>query len=370
MNTQSLQRDSAPLSLPLSYPVYCHRGTLARAGEIIQQIAPAYRYAVIGDDTVAPLFATQLLAQLPSHAAQLFTIPPGEQHKTRARWTTLSDALLAWGAGRDTTIIALGGGVIGDLAGFVAATFMRGVPVVQIPTTLLAMVDASIGGKTAIDTPFGKNLIGAFHNPRTVIIDPDVLRTLPPHILRAGLAEMIKHGVIADAAYFDAMRAALPDIAAQGADASALPTLIAGSVTIKAQVVAGDERESGRRHVLNFGHTIAHAIEQLLDYDIAHGEAVAIGMVVEARIAEAMSLAPAGLHRRITECNASAHLPVSIPTGLDHKTVVAATSSDKKNRSGFTRYALPTAIGAMNEANGQWSVPVPDSMVLEILDTV
>lgn len=370
MHVQPSHTASAPLDLPLPYPVYCERGVFARAAHVTRQHAPAHRFAIVSDDTVAPLFATQLLAQFESHSAKLFTIPPGEHEKTRERWTQLTDALFAWGAGRDTTIVALGGGVIGDLAGFVAATFMRGIPVVQIPTTLLAMVDASVGGKTAIDTPYGKNLIGAFHNPRAVIIDPDVLRTLPSRTLRAGLAEMIKHGVVADASYFDAMQRALPDIIALGAEAPQFSTLIAGSVEIKANVVASDERESGPRHVLNFGHTIAHAIERVRHYDIAHGEAVAIGMVVEARLAEALSLAPTGLHRTIADCNTLARLPVSLPDRIDRSAILAATSGDKKNRSGSTRYALPRAIGAMEESGGLWSVPISDALVLEILDTV
>lgn len=176
---------------------------------IVRQVAPAHRVAIISDDTVAGAHAAAVRAQFDADRSALFTIPR-RTGKTRARWASLTDALVAWGAGRDTTIVALGGGVVCDLAGFVAATYMRGLPVVQVPTTLLAMVDASVGGKTAVDTPDGKNLVGAFHNPAAVVIDPGVLHSLPPAILRSGLAEMLKHGVIADAAYYERMLQALP----------------------------------------------------------------------------------------------------------------------------------------------------------------
>ena len=358
---------SAPLSLTLDYPVYCRRGSLADVGDVIRDTAPAYRYAVISDETVAPLYGARVLAGLPPNTAKLFTIPPGEHEKTRARWAELTDALFAWGAGRDTAIIALGGGVIGDLAGFVASTFMRGVPVVQIPTTLLAMVDASVGGKTAVDTPFGKNLVGAFHNPSAVIIDPDVLTSLTPLMLRSGLAEMIKHGVVADASYFDAVLRAIPEINAQGASATSLTQLIAGSVAIKAGVVAEDTREGGLRQILNFGHTIAHAIERELSYRIAHGDAVAIGMVVEARLAERIGLATDGLHIAVESAVNLAELPSSAPVGLSPDAIIAATYGDKKSRSGSVRYALPRAIGDMEPADGRWSIEISDSIVREIL---
>ena len=243
------------LPLTLDYPVFCAAGTLPHLAAIVQQVAPAHRIAVISDDTVAAVHAPQVMAQFDGSAASLFTIPPGEQEKTRERWASLTDALVAWGAGRDTTIVALGGGVICDLSGFVAATYMRGLPVVQVPTTLLAMVDASVGGKTAVDTPAGKNLVGAFHNPAAVVIDPQVLASLPPAILRSGLAEMIKHGVIADVAYFDRLLQALPSLLTLGAHAPEFGALIAGSVRIKAAVVAEDGREGGLRQILNFGHT-------------------------------------------------------------------------------------------------------------------
>ena len=356
-----------PLSLALNYPVYCRTGVLSELGEIVAATAPAHRFAIISDETVAAIYAARVAERLPNGASKVFTIPPGEEHKTREHWSELTDALFRWGAGRDTTVIAVGGGVVGDLAGFVAATFMRGIPVVQVPTTLLAMVDASVGGKTAIDTPFGKNLVGAFHDPSAVIMDPDVLKSLSPDLLRAGLAEMIKHGIIADAAYFEAVLRELPAVQSQGAAAPGLTSLIAGSVRIKADVVAQDAKEGGLRQILNFGHTLGHAIERELNYLIAHGEAVAIGMVLEAHLAELLGLARVGLKESVASAVAKAGLPTSLPPGLSPDALLAATYGDKKTRSGSVRYALPRGIGEMEPAQNRWAVPVGDDVVLSVL---
>ncbi len=352
-----------PLRLPLEYPVFCEAGAFARVGAIARQAAPSHRIAIISDETVARHHGAALLAQCPAGSTRLFTMPPGEQEKTRERWASLTDALLEWGAGRDTTVIALGGGVVGDLAGFVAATFMRGLPVVQVPTTLLAMVDASVGGKTAVDTPAGKNLVGAFHNPAAVVIDPAVLGTLPADVLRSGLAEMLKHGVIADASYFDRILQFLPAFDTQGAAAPGFAQLIAGSVHIKADVVAEDTREGGLRQILNFGHTIAHAIEKVQRYDMLHGDAVAMGMVAEARLAEQIGLAPTGLATAVRDAVSRAGLPTQLPAGVSVDAVLAETHGDKKARGGAARYALPRGIGEMEPAEGRWAVPVADDLV-------
>nr|MCU0617651.1 3-dehydroquinate synthase [Gemmatimonadaceae bacterium] len=234
------------LALPLGYPVHVGRGLLASIGPLVEQHAPNHRYAIIADEAVARHHAEIARAELPPDRTLLLTIPSGEASKCREEWARLTDALLSWGAGRDTTVIALGGGVTGDLAGFVAATLHRGVPIVQVPTSLLAMVDSSVGGKTGIDTAAGKNLVGAFHDPSLVIVDVDVLRTLPESPRREGLAEMIKHGLIADADHFTALCGHLPTMAgASGHELDALPALIAESIAIKARVVAEDARESG-----------------------------------------------------------------------------------------------------------------------------
>ena len=360
-----------PLALPLPYPVYCRAGVRQCIGEIAHRVAPSHRVAVISDSAVARLHGEAIAAQFPADRTRLFTVPPGEQEKTRHRWAELTDALLEWGAGRDTTVVAVGGGVIGDLAGFVAATFMRGLPLVQVPTTLLAMVDASVGGKTAVDTPVGKNLVGAFHNPSAVVIDPELLDTLPHDVLRSGFAEMIKHGVIADAPYFDTVLHFAGAVRDHGASApnfaATITTLITGSVRIKADVVAADSREGGLRQILNFGHTIAHAVERVLNFELLHGDAVAIGMVAEARIAESIGLAREGLSMAIADAVERAGLPSRLPAGIRLDDLIAATHGDKKARGGAARYSLPRGIGAMEAAEGKWAVAVTDEVVKSAL---
>jgi 3-dehydroquinate synthase len=294
-------------------------------------------------------------------------IPAGEEHKTREQWARITDTLLAHGCARDTTIVALGGGVIGDLAGFVAATYMRGVPVLQIPTTLLAMVDASVGGKTAVDTPAGKNTVGAFHAPALVVIDPATLASLPARELRAGLAEVIKHGVIANAAELDAVTGLAPLLLGGTAPASAVESLIERSVRIKAGVVATDEREHGLRKVLNFGHTIGHGVEAASDYTLLHGEAIAIGMIAEAHLAEQMKIADAGTAAAIERVVKAVGLPSRMPDSISPERVLELMQSDKKRRRGTLEYALPLRVGAMAGEQSAWGIPVPDAVTLEIL---
>jgi 3-dehydroquinate synthase len=360
------------ITLP-GYRVTVAAGALDDAGGIIADAAPAHHYALVSDPNVAPLYAERvrdsLAAAAPAASLSLLLIPAGEEHKTRELWAHLTDELLAAGAGRDTTIVALGGGVVGDLAGFVAATYMRGVPVVQLPTTLLAMVDASVGGKTGVDTPAGKNLVGAFHPPAAVIADPETLATLPAPELRAGAAEIIKHGVVADARYFDEVAAILPRL---GADDTTLPpaidAIIARSVEIKAGVVADDEREHDRRRILNFGHTLGHAIETMSGYRLLHGEAVAIGMALESEIAERIGVAARGTASRIRAALTAAGLPVTVPLGMSPADILAATRSDKKARRGRVEYALPSSIGEMAGAERGYGVVVDDDVVLSVLD--
>jgi 3-dehydroquinate synthase len=295
-------------------------------------------------------------------------MPAGESNKTREVWARLTDDMLAKGYGRDSAVIALGGGVVGDLAGFVAATFMRGIPVIQVPTTLLAMIDASIGGKTAVDTPAGKNLVGAFHPPAAVIIDPQVLTTLPLRELRAGFAEAFKHGVIADEPYLnDVANSASGLLSADGQKGDSMLSLIVRSVEIKADVVSRDEREGGLRQILNFGHTIGHAVELVSGYSLLHGEAVAIGMALESELAEQIGLAQTGTAARVSSALKSAGLPTALPSGSDGEAVIEAMRSDKKGRSGRTRFALPLRIGAMAGADTGWTVSVRDDQLREVL---
>ena len=270
------------------------------------------------------------------------TLPTGENHKTLADLAPVYDVLLSARVERSTPILALGGGVVGDMTGFVAATVLRGVPFVQIPTTLLAMVDASVGGKTGINHAVGKNLIGAFHQPIAVLIDPSVLKTLPDRELHGGFAECIKHEIIRDAEGFDRLERDI-DLALQ-LDLSYLTQLIAHNVAIKVRVVEADPFERGERAHLNFGHTFGHAIETVSHYDYSHGECVALGMVAAARMAVDLGMLDENSRRRIVAVIEAARLPVrglKLPT----KDVVDAMIFDKKVRGGKVRFVLPDRIG-------------------------
>jgi 3-dehydroquinate synthase len=351
------------------YDVLVGAGLLHDLPAILRERCPAAAYAVISDDVVGPSFGTALLATLRTEGlrAELLTFPHGEASKTRETWAALSDRMLGQQFGRDAAIVALGGGVVGDVAGFVAATYLRGIPYVQVPTTLLAMIDSSIGGKTGVDVPGGKNLLGAFHQPRAVVADVDTLRRLPAALLAGGIAEALKHGVIADAAYFDVVaRWSWRDGAAtSGAE---LEQLIAGSVTIKARVVSADEREAGMRAILNFGHTIGHAIEAATAFAVPHGDAVAMGMVAEAHLAEQLGIARRGTAARIQSAVESHGLPVRPATRLPADTVLAAMRRDKKVRGDALRFALPSQIGAMaRAADGAWTIPVTETAVRNAL---
>jgi 3-dehydroquinate synthase len=245
---------------------------------------------------------------------------------------------------------------------------MRGIPVVQIPTTLVAMVDASIGGKTAVDTYAGKNLVGIFHAPATVVIDPQTLATLPLREIRAGIAEIVKHGVIADEPYLRQVASALPEVLSTGGQTSdTMLALIVPSVEIKAGIVSRDEREEGLRKILNFGHTIGHAVELVSGYSLLHGESVAIGMALEGRLAERIGVAQAGTAATITKVLQTAGLPTELPEGFDPDDLIRAMRSDKKGLSGKVRFALPLRIGAMAGSEAGWTVSVSDDQLREVL---
>jgi len=352
-----------------SYDVVVGRGVLAELPGLLARLCPARGYAVIADHRVAELYGGGVLAAIEGAGlrAQLFTFPAGEWNKSRETWAQLSDALLAARLGRDGAIVALGGGVAGDLAGFVAATYLRGVAYVQVPTTLLAMIDAAIGGKTGVDVPAGKNLVGAFHQPRFVLADTALLASLPRVHLAAGAAEAIKHGLIADAGY----AAGLGDDATRvlAREPEALDRAVARSVAIKAAVVARDTREAGVRQILNFGHTIGHAVESGTGYELLHGEAVAIGIAVEARLAERLGVAGPGLARCATDLLARYGLPTTLPAGLTDETLLAAMESDKKNRRGALRFALPAEPGRMAQsADGEWTVEASGDVLMATLE--
>jgi 3-dehydroquinate synthase len=355
------QRDS-------SYDILVGPGLLAELPALLKRHCPAAGYAVISDSHVAKLCGDEVVRRVSGVGcrAELFTFPAGEWNKTRETWASLSDRMLAAHFGRDCAVIALGGGVVGDVAGFLAATYLRGVPYVQVPTSLLAMIDSSIGGKTGVDVPAGKNLLGAFHQPRLVVSDLALLASLPPVQLSAGLAEAVKHGVIADAEFFTFLER---DYAALlGKDGATLERVVRRSVEIKAEVVRDDEREAGRRALLNFGHTIGHAIEATAKYEALHGEAVAIGMVYEARLAEALGVAAAGTAERITRLLERLRLPLERPDGASADDLIEAMRGDKKVRGGVIRFALPARVGAMHgDAQHGWTVAVPEERIAKVL---
>jgi 3-dehydroquinate synthase len=336
---------------------------------------------MIADETVAALYRDYVRGvESPWRAAPAtcegvdgagwvpLVFPAGEPAKSRATWERLTDALLAAGYGRDSAIVALGGGVTGDLAGFVAATYMRGVPVVQVPTTLLAMVDSSVGGKVGVDTPAGKNLVGAFHAPAAVIADPLTLGTLPDRDYRAGLAEVVKHALVADAVHLAWLEE--HTVAILRRDPEPLTQLISRSVQLKANVVAEDERESGRRAVLNAGHTVAHAIEHATGYGIRHGEAVALGLVAECRLGEALGVTAAGTADRIAALLGRLGLPVVLEECPPVASLTAAMQADKKTRSGFPGFAFAAEPGLMHRQDGDWVSPAPTEAVEAALATI
>ncbi|HEX8694060.1 MAG TPA: 3-dehydroquinate synthase [Longimicrobium sp.] len=353
------------------YEILVGSGLFGSMASTLSKFCPAHRYAVVTDDRVAELYAVKLSRMLHSagYRADVFAFEHGEARKTRETWGLITDAMLEAGIGRDAALIAFGGGVPGDLGGFVAATYMRGLPLVQVPTTLLAMIDSSVGGKTGVDAPAGKNLVGAFHQPECVLIDPDLLQTLPDAELRAGLAEAVKHGAIADPDYLDWIEAAVPELLSE--DPEALCRLIVRSVEIKSEVVGRDERESGPRKLLNFGHTLGHAVEALSGFSLLHGEAVAIGMVEEARLGERLGVTASGTAARLRKVLTRFGLPTSLPIEMSAEEVVAFTRSDKKGREGRVEYALIEGIGAPAlGANGRYGTPVADETVLEVLGGV
>jgi len=316
---------------------------------------------IVSNTAVAPLYAARLRRALAGlyGKVSVLELPDGEQHKDWATLNLIFDRLLGDGADRQTVLFALGGGVVGDITGFAAACYMRGVPFVQVPTTLLAQVDSSVGGKTAINHPAGKNMIGAFYQPQRVVCDLDTLRTLPPRELRAGLAEVIKYGPIADAGFLDWIDAHLDALLA--GDPAALAHAVRRSCEIKAWVVGQDERESGLRAILNFGHTFGHAIEAGLGYgEWLHGEAVGCGMVMAADLSARLGLVTAGIAARLQRLLGRAGLPVRGPD-LGASRWLELMRVDKKAQAGEIRFVLIDGPGrAVLRA-------VPDATVRQVL---
>jgi 3-dehydroquinate synthase len=328
--------------------------------------AKAHRYAVIADENVAELYGRGIADGMKREGreAHLFTFPPGEGSKNREEWARLTSAMLEAGFGRDSAVVAVGGGVTGDLAGFVAATFMRGVPLIQVPTSLVAMIDSSVGGKSGLDVPEGKNLVGAFHSPHLVVVDPEVAVTLPREERAQGLAEAVKHGAILDPVYFADLEGEIPCVL--NGEVGATGRVVVRSIEIKAEVVSKDERESGLRKILNFGHTLGHAIEAAGGYSFPHGSCVALGMVLEARVGERLGVTRPGTSEALLRMVSLLDLPTQMPGELDPEAVMGFTRSDKKGRAGRPRYVLLSQAGKVAWEE-DWAQEVPDEIVLEVL---
>jgi 3-dehydroquinate synthase len=344
-----------------SYPIYIGTNLLEQPALFEPHLKSSTSVFIVSNTTVAPLYAKTLMNTLSQlgKTVRLLELPDGESYKDWQHLQLIFDELLAHGADRQSMIIALGGGVVGDMAGFGAASFMRGIRFIQVPTTLLAQVDSSVGGKTGINHPLGKNMIGAFHQPVAVIADLNTLRTLPPRELSAGLAEVIKHGAIADADFLDWIEANTGALLACDTDAMAHAVL--RSCEIKSAVVSADEREGGIRATLNFGHTFGHAIESGLGYgEWLHGEAVGCGMVMAADLSARLGQISKIDAERLKRIIASMHLPIA-PPKLGSQRFMELMQVDKKTEAGQIRYITLGSIGAARIQQ------VPDTTVIETL---
>ena len=326
-----------------SYPVYIGAGILGSSHPAFD-IPRGSTALVVSNEKVAPLYLASLEASLSEAEIHHLILPDGESYKTLESWSRIIDRLVEVRATRDATVFTLGGGVVGDMGGFAAASYMRGINFVQIPTSLLAQVDASVGGKTGFNHPLGKNLVGAFHQPKAVLIDIDTLDTLPGREFSAGMAEVIKIAAVRDAGFLDWLEDNRDTIASR--EPEAVIDMIRRSIDNKAAVVAEDERESGVRALLNFGHSFAHAIETLTDYrQYLHGEAVAIGMMVATRLSEIRGLCETGFSNRLGRLMASFDLPLQIPENMDPSSIIETMKLDKKVIAGSARLILVNAAG-------------------------
>lgn len=344
------------------YPIFIGEGLVGRLGELYPAPSSGSPAMLVADTQVHALYGENAITSLESGGWRVLAVqvPGGEESKSLEMASRLYDQALEAGLERASPIVALGGGVVGDLAGFVAATLLRGVSFVQVPTTLLAQVDSSVGGKVGVNHPRGKNLIGAFYQPVMVVTDVATLRTLPFRQVAAGLAEVVKHGVIADTAYFEFLENSVEDL--KSLEPPVLERVVEGSCRIKAAVVESDERERGKRAILNFGHTLGHALEVATGYGtLLHGEAVAVGMSAATRLAVRLGLCSPDEEGRIETLLARLGLPTRCP-GLPLAAVRDAMALDKKRRRGELNWVLPTRIGSVKVTSG-----LPPSLVDEVL---
>ena len=329
-----------------SYPIYVGAGILARAGEFLQAAGLRGKVAVVSNSTVAKLYIEPVNEALTRAGFEVVTmlIPDGEEHKNLDSLAMIYDRLVRARFERKSIILALGGGVVGDLAGFAAATYLRGVPYIQVPTTLLAQVDSSVGGKTAVNHRDGKNLIGAFYQPRLVLIDVEMLRSLPRRELVAGLAEVIKYGIIEDAELFSVLEDKIDPLI--GLDGALLSQVIAASCAIKARVVEQDEREDDYRAVLNFGHTVGHALEAATGYsEFLHGEAVGVGITKATAISLRHGFCDQQTFDRIRRLIEKTGLPSDLPKSVTKESLIQGMEVDKKSAGGKIKFVMCAGIG-------------------------
>jgi 3-dehydroquinate synthase len=331
-----------------SYEILIAPGILSEAGKILSDFAGARRCLLVTDSNVRPLYGESVRESLASAGAEVceHVFEAGEEHKTPATITDICRKGVRCGLDRKSLIAALGGGVCGDMAGFSAAVYMRGIEFVQIPTTLLAMVDSSVGGKTGVDLPEGKNLMGAFWQPKLVLIDPEVLKSLPEKEIRCGLAEVIKYGVIMDAELFADLEKNVDKL--KSLDMEYYTGIVARCCELKAEVVRQDEREGGLRAILNYGHTFGHAVEMLSDFTISHGEAVAMGMVMAAELAVITGRISREDAERQNRLLTALGLPTRVPAGFEAEKIYSAMQKDKKKVGSMLKLVLPDEIGKVS----------------------
>jgi 3-dehydroquinate synthase len=355
------------------YTIYIENGLLDRFADFVSRRQFGKRYAIITDSNVLPLYGEKLKDSLVSSGidAAIFEMHAGETFKTNETKVGLDMRLLDSRFGRDSAVIALGGGVVGDVAGFVASTYMRGIPCIQVPTTVVAQADSSIGGKTAVDYPQGKNLVGAFHHPVAVFIDPSTLVTLDERNYRSGLVEVLKHGLIRDARFFEYFISHIDAIVSREHPdyPETMSALMTCNSKIKKEIVALDPREKNLRKVLNYGHTIGHAVEHISGYSLLHGEAVAIGIACEAFFSKELGFLSESDRARQTLLIEKLGLPVRIPGEIETESIIETMYSDKKASGKLVHFVLLSGIGSVKKApGGSFSHALPPERIRELVE--
>ena len=353
---------------PIVYPIHCLSDLFEDLNVLVNDLKKhANKIVILCDDRVASLYGETLRAHLGTHIeTSLFHFPSGEIHKTRETKASLEDQLHSQSFGRDTALIALGGGITCDLAGYIAATYCRGIPLFLVPTSLLAMVDACIGGKTAVNLPWGKNLVGTIYQPKSIWIATKFLETLPLRELRCGFSEMIKHALIADAESFSFLETHVDELLSLRSPW--MEKALIQSLKIKKAIVEVDEKESGMRHLLNLGHTIGHALEKVTDHLLPHGEAIAIGILVECHISHLLGFLSKDVCERIRMVFAAYAIPLWLPKNLSQSEILESLKHDKKALHQSPRFSLIEDIGSPLSFEGAYCTPVPDSVITTALD--